>query len=249
MKRVAERLMGQAFYCQLGVVVIGKAPPLPPEEQERRANMMPRERASAERADRGQLEEQLRAHLLRLEVTYRQFTLASANSLYLNRVLRLDEESKQARVLTWAAQAFPYRNAVLRFFHADAWGRDVWNGLELSGAFHLPQEMAEVPLVKRIAVKHLLASPEIANRIKYTKATLPPALIGYSQHRGHRVPAYLPYATLFSHKFLVARSRYGKSTLIQLLLWAAMQDVRDGSLHPRIFASTPTATSARRCSR
>jgi len=239
MKLVAEKLMRQAFYCQLRVVVIGKAPPLPPEVQRQRASMTPKERTRAERADCGQLEEQLRTHLLRLEVTYRQLTLASANSLYLKRVRYLDAEHKQAALLTSAAQAFPYRNAVLRFFHAGAWGCDVWNGLELSGAFHLPQEMAEVPLVKRIAVKHLLASPEIANRIKYTQSTLPPALIGYSQHRGHRVPVYLPYATLFAHKFLVARSRYGKSTLIQLLIWAAMQEVRDGSLQPGIFCIDP----------
>jgi hypothetical protein len=232
MKLVAEKLMRQAFYCQLRVVVIGKAP-------RARAGMPPKERASTEQADRVQLEEQLRAHLLRLEVAYRQLTLASANSLYLKRVRCLDAESKQAITLTSAAHAFPYRHALLRLLHGGAWGRDVWNGLELSGAFHLPQEMAEVPLVKRIAVKHLLASPEIANRIKYTRGPLPPALIGYSQHRGYRVPVYLPYATLFSHKFLVARSRYGKSTLMQLLLWTAMQEVRDGSLQPGIFCIDP----------
>ena len=225
MKLVAEKLMRQAFYCQLRVVVIGKTPPLSSEVQRQRANMAPKE--------------QLRAHLLRLEVAYRQLTLASANSLSLKRVRCLDTESKQALSLTSAAHVFPYRHAALRFFRGGAWGRDVWNGLELSGAFHLPQEMAEVPLVKRLAVKHLLASPEIANRITYTQATLPPALIGYSQHRGHRVPVYLPYATLFSHKFLVARSRYGKSTLMQLLLWAAMQEVRDGSPQPGIFCIDP----------
>jgi hypothetical protein len=239
MKLVAEKLMRQAFYCQLRVVVIGKMPPLSSEVQRQRANMTPKEQARAERADRWQLEEQLRAHLLRLEVAYRQLTLASANSLYLKRMRGLDTESKQALSLTSAAHAFPYRQAALHFFRGGAWGRDVWNGLELSGAFHLPQEMAEVPLVKRIAVKHLLASPEIANRIKYTKGPLPPALIGYSQHRGYRVPVYLPYATLFSHKFLVARSRYGKSTLMQLLLWAAMQEVRDGSPQPGIFCIDP----------
>ncbi len=239
MKLVAEKLMRQAFYCQLRLVVIGKAPPLAPEEQKRRAGMPPKERVSAERADRAQVEEQLRAHLLRMEVAYRQLTLASANSLYLKRVRCLDAESHLAASLTSAAQAFPYHQALLRMLHGAAWGRDVWNGLELSGAFHLPQEMAEVPLVKRLAVKHLLASPEIANRIKYAQATLPPALIGYSQHRGHRVPVYLPYATLFSHKFLVARSRYGKSTLMQLLLWAAMQEVRDGSPQPGIFCIDP----------
>src|SRR2546425_6307356 len=239
MKLVAEKLMRQAFYCQLRVVVIGKAPPLSREVQRQRASMTFKERAKAERADRWQLEEQLRAHLLRLEVAYRQLTLASANSLYLKRVRCLDAESNQAATLTSAAHAFPYRHAALRFLHGGAWGRDVWNGLELSGAFHLPQEMAEVPLVKRLAVKHLLASPELANRIKYAQATLPPALIGYSQHRGHRVPVYLPYVTLFSHMFLVARSRYGKSTLMQLLLWTAMQEVRDGSPQPGIFCIDP----------
>ncbi len=239
MKLVAEKLMRQAFYCQLRVVVIGKAPPLSSEVQRQRGSMTPKERARAERAGRSQLEEQLRAHLVRLEVAYRQLTLASANSLYLKRVRYLDAESTLAATLTSAAHAFPYRHVALRFFRSGAWGRDVWNGLELSGAFHLPQEMAEVPLVKRIAVKHLLASPEIANRIKYTRGSLPPALIGYSQHRGHRVPVYLPYSTLFSHKFLVARSRYGKSTLMQLLLWAAMQEVRDGSMQPGIFCIDP----------
>jgi hypothetical protein len=239
MKLVAEKLIRQAFYCQLRVVGIGKAPPLPPEVQRWRASITPKERIRAERADRGQLEEQLRVHLLRLEVAYRQLTLASANSLYLKRMRSLDAESNQAVSLTSAAQAFPYRHALLRLFHSGAWGCDVWNGLELSGAFHLPQEMAEVPLVKRIAVKHLLASPEIANRIKHAQAPLPPALIGYSQHRGHRVPVYLPYTTLFSHKFLVARSRYGKSTLMQLLIWAALQEVRDGSLSPGIFCIDP----------
>ena len=74
MKLVAEKLMRQAFYCQLRVVVIGKAPPLSHEEQKRQASMTPKERARAERADRGQLEEQLRAHLLRMEVAYRQLT-------------------------------------------------------------------------------------------------------------------------------------------------------------------------------
>jgi hypothetical protein len=239
MKLVSEKLMRQAFYCQLRVVVIENVLQLVPEEQKRRARMTPKERSRAEQADRGQLEGQLRAHLLRLEVAYRQLTLASANSLYLKRMRYLSAESKQATSLTRAEYAFPYRHAVHRLLHRGSWGLDVWNALELSGAFHLPQEMAEVPLVKRLAVKHLLASPEIANRIKYMRAMLPPALIGYSQHRGFRVPVYLPYSTLFSHTFLAARSRYGKSTLMQLLLWAAMQEVRDGSPQPGIFCIDP----------
>src|SRR5207247_9015139 len=134
--------MRQAFYCQLRVVVIGKAPPLSSEVQRQRANMTPKEQARAERADRWQVKEQLRAHLLRLEVAYRQLTLASANSLSLKRVRCLDAESHLAATLTSGAHAFPYRHTALRLLHGGAWGRDVWNGLELCGAFHLPQEMA-----------------------------------------------------------------------------------------------------------
>jgi len=239
MKLVAEKLVRQAFYCQLRVVVVGTFPSLSKEERERRDKLDDRERVKRERREQRELEEKLRAHLTRLEVAYRQFSLASANSLYLKRVRSLFPEDKEAARLPSTALAFPYHHRLRRFFHAGAWGRDVWNGLELSGAYHLPQEMAEVPLVKRIAIKHMLASPEIANRIKYAQAPLPPALIGYSEHRGHRVPVYLPFRTLFSHKFLVARSRYGKSTLMQLLIWAAMQRVRDGSLQPGIFCIDP----------
>ena len=98
-------------------------------------------------------------------------------------------------------------------------------GLNSPGAFHLPQALTDLPLVQRLSVKHLLASPEMARQIEQAAAPIPPALIGYSKHRGYAVPVYLPYETLFSHKFLIARSRYGKSTLIQLLAQAAMQPV------------------------
>src|SRR5262249_38270856 len=148
-------------------------------------------------------------------------------------------EQKHAAQLSSAAAAFPYHPLLLRLLHGGALSPDIWNGLELSGAFHLPQAGTDLPLVRRLSVKHLLASPEIALQIEQQSTPLPPALIGYSRHRGYSIPVYLPYPTLFSHKFLIARSRYGKSTLIQLLAQAAMQPVRDGTLQPGIFVIDP----------
>ena len=213
MKLVGEKLSRASFYTHLRVIVIGQ--------------------------QNTSTEQQLRAHLMRMEVAYRQFSLASANGLALKRIHTLTPEQKQARQLPSAEHAFPYHHPLRRWLHSGAPTSDVWNGLELSGAFHLPQATTDLPLVRRISVKHLLASPEIARQIEQAKAPLPPALVGYSQHRGYKIPVYMPFSTLFSHKFLVARSRYGKSTLIQLLVHAAMHPVQDRTLQPGIFVIDP----------
>ncbi len=213
MKLVSEKLSRAAFYTSLRVMVIGQ------------------------QATSG--EQQLRTHLNRLEVAYRQFTLASANSLYLKRIRRLSPDQKRAMVLPRPEYAFSYRQPFFRLLHGGAWSTDIWNSLELSGAFHLPQALTDVPLVRRLSVKHLLASPEIARQIEQAPSPFPPALIGYSRQRGYSVPVYVPYPTLFSHTLLVARSRYGKSTLIQLLARAALQEVTDSSLQPGMFIIDP----------
>ncbi|MGH2510345.1 MAG: type IV secretion system DNA-binding domain-containing protein, partial [Ktedonobacteraceae bacterium] len=148
-------------------------------------------------------------------------------------------ENKSASKLYNPSSAFPYWHPFLRFLHRGP-GKEVWNGLELSGAFHLPQELADFPLVKRIAVKHLLFPPEIAAQIEQAQTPLPPALIGYSSQRGYRVPVLIPYHTLMSHKFLVARSRYGKSSLMQLILSAVLQDCTDPDVpQPGVFIIDP----------
>jgi hypothetical protein len=212
MKLVAEKLVRAAFYTQLRVIVIG------------------REATSTE--------QQLRTHLSRMEVAYRQFTLASANSLYVKHIRHLDAQDQKAEQLVIPAQAFPYAHPLLHLLHG-APGKDIWNGLELSGAFHLPQEMTDLPLVRRLSVKHLLFSPEIAYQVEQAETPLPPVLIGHSTQRSHRVRVLLPFLTLFSHKFLIGRSRSGKSVLIQLLAQGAMQPIRDGSLQPGIFCIDP----------
>lgn len=217
MKLVAEKMARASFYSQLRVIVIGQE-----------------SRSSAE---------QLTTHLQAMEVVYRQFTLASSNSLFLKRIRHVCANDRAAKHLTSAQQAFPYAHSVLRFFHGGAYSWQVFNALELSGMFHLPQETTDLPLVRRISRKGLLASPEIARQIKHLPAPLPPALIGYSKHRRYRVPVYLPFDVLFSHKFFAGMSRSGKSVLIQLLAGAAMQPVRHEARatipQPGVFVADP----------
>ncbi len=214
MELVAEKLARQAFYTQLRVIAIGPA------------------HTSSEVA--------LAQHVRRLETAYRQYTLASANSWRLARMFTVKADSQQAARLCHPQHAFTWRGWLPRLLHLGALSPDVLNALELGGLFHLVQEMADLPLIRRISVKHLLASPEIMHEIEQAPTPQPPALLGHSRHRGHAVPVYLPFAALFSHMFLAARSRYGKSTLMQLLLWAVMQPVRDSSIpQPGVFVLDP----------
>ena len=238
MKLVSEKLVRQAFYCQLRVIVRGSVPPLAEKEQQRRASLSAEELARAEREDRKRVEEQLRSHLSHMEVAYRQFSLASANSLSLKRCRLVCAEDEQTRRLQSLARAFPYHHWLPRLLYGGP-TRCVLNGLELSGLFHLPQAFTDLPLVKRTSVKRLLFSPELSRRIAQMAGSLKPVLIGHSKHRGHAVEVALPFSTLFGNKFLIGRSRSGKSVLIQLLARGAMQPVRDGSLQPGFFAIDP----------
>ncbi len=217
MKLVAEKMARAGFYTQLRVIVIGKS-------------------ASPS-------QEQLQAPLSAMEVAYRQFTLASSNSLYRKRTRYLSADDPQAKRLVSALSAFPYAPWFLRLVHGGAYSWQVLNALEIAGMFHLPQESADMPLVRRASLKGLLASPEIARQMKAAPAPLPPALMGYSQHRRYRVPVYLPFEALFSHKFFAGMSRSGKSVLIQLLAQAAMQPLDPGfratTLQPGVFIVDP----------
>jgi len=217
MKVVAEKMARAGFYSQLRVMVVGQ--------------------------ERTSTKPELSAHLSTMEVVYRQFTLASSNSLYLKRIRYLRADDLQTRQLTSVLHAFPYAPLLLRLVHGGAYSWQVLNSLELSGMFHLPQESTDVPLVRRTSHKGLLASPEIAHQIKLRPAPLPPALIGYSRHRRHCVPVYLPFEVLFSHMFFAGMSRSGKSVLMQLLTRAAMQPLQSASHtttpQPGVFVADP----------
>jgi hypothetical protein len=212
MKLVSDKLMRSAFYLQLRVVVIG------------------REVTSSI--------DQLQEHLKGMEIAYRQFSLASANSLVLQSVFSIDAFTKQAKTLCRPEHAFSRSRSFLRHLHP-GWSRDICNSLELSGLFHLPQQYTDLPLVRRISVKHLLFSPEVADAISRSQDPLPPVNIGTSSHRSYAVKVLLPHLTQLAHKFLVGRSRYGKSVLLQLLAAGVLQPVRDGSLQPGLFVIDP----------
>lgn len=213
MKLVADKLVRSSFYMQLRIIVIGS---------ETRSTV-----------------DTLRVHLTGMEVAYRQFSQASANSLYLRRTKWLDARHKKAaKRLYLPSHAFAYHHSLWRVLH-HGWSKSICNSLELAGMFHLPQQFTDLPLVKRISVKHLLFSPEVAHAIEAGKDVLPPVSIGYSKHRSFAVKVLLPFLTQFSHKFLVGRSRYGKSVLIQLLMAGVMRPVHDHSPQPGIFVIDP----------
>lgn len=214
-KLVAEKLMRSAFYVQLRVIAIGK------------------QATSSHEA--------LRRHLTSLETAYRQFALASANSFRLAKVTMIAAGDEQVAQLSEAAHAFArHRHRVLRvLIFWRGWSDSLCNSLELSGLFHLPQQYTDLPLVKRLAVKRLLFSPEVADAVVSRAAPQPPVVIGISSHRGHSVTVALPYQSVFAHKFLLGRSRYGKSVLVQLLVEGATQLTRDGSPQPGIFVIDP----------
>ena len=160
-----------------------------------------------------------------MELAYRQFNLASANGFLLKKSYSLTSLDRDARLLPDPSSAFSYTNPLLRILHG-GWSKDLLNAREASGMYHLPQEAADLPLVQRLPTKQFLASPQLARRIESEPTATPPVLIGYSEQRGHKVPFYYHETALYSHKFFIARSRYGKSTLMQLLIEGAMQIIR-----------------------
>ena len=211
-KLASEKLMRTAFYSQVRVMVIG---------------------------DRRSTEKRLRLHLKRIELAYRQYDLAGGNGLILKQVRYVAKNTASARHLCRPEYSLPYHNAFSRLVHG-GWSSDILNAREVSGMWHLVQGQAEVPLVERHATKKILASPELFQRVRRGAFAFPPVLAGFSQHRGYSVPIYLPEETLFSHKFLIAKSGYGKSTLMQLLLRGAMQPVRNPKgLQPGVVAIDP----------
>jgi hypothetical protein len=212
-KLVAEKMARAGFYCQVRLIAIGPVTTTPLSR--------------------------LREHLTRMEIAYQQFTLDSANGLRLSRIRHLRAGERAAQTLVQPLSAFSFAPAWRRLLHGGALSKQILNALELAGLFHLPPEEMDLPLVRRSARKALLFEPLIARQILEARAPLPPALLGYSRHRRRVVPALLPYAVLFGHKFLVGMSRSGKSVAMQLLTAAAMQPVRDHTPQPGVFVIDP----------
>lgn len=207
-----------------------------------RRHLAVRTKAREQRHQEAIAEQQQRytEHLTALEVAYRQYTMASANGFALNRIRPVRASDSAAAKLPTLSEAFTSTHWFLRLLHAGAFSKWVLNSLELAGLFHLPQEIADIPLVRRRSGRRLLASPEIAHQIQHTPAPQSPALVGYSRHRRYSIPVLLPFDALFSNKAIFGMSRTGKTVLMQLLTWAAMQKVRDRRTpQPGVFCIDP----------
>jgi len=138
----------------------------------------------------------LQAQLNRVATTYRRFNLAAANG-FVARPARPDP-------------------ARLRIAAPIGWRRHlpILTTLELAGMWHLPHAAADVVLLERTTARCWLPLPTlVADGCR----------IGVSGRQGRTVPVALPRDVLGRHMLLVAKTRRGKSTLMQRLALFAMQ--------------------------
>jgi hypothetical protein len=123
----------------------------------------------------------------RLAASYRQFNLAAGNGLEPRRLRKDDLDLRQLRPL------------------APARLRPVLNTRELAGLWHLPQALADVPLLERTGARRRLPRPfSVTHGCR----------VGVSAHQGRSVPVSLPDELLRRHLLLVAKTRRGKSSLL-----------------------------------
>ena len=229
MKLVAEKMSKAAFSAHLRVIVISAAsavPGLPDAASRPHASAM----------------HEMHAVLTALATAYKQYTLASANGLFLRRFHLLSAHEQAAMQLVDPSHAFGTGLWfwLWRMLHGGAWSQGILNALELAALFHLPQETADVPLIQRASGKRLLATPALMRQISQTPDWLPPAYLGTSEHRRMRVPVFVPASALFVHTLLTGMSRSGKTQTMLLQVWAAMQTVRDQRVpQPGVFVMDP----------
>ena len=156
------------------------------------------------------------ARLERLVAAYRQYNLAAGNGLVAR---RLDLRGRDLRSLA----LFPPARAV-----------PVLNTRELAGLWHLPQALADVPLVERTAARRRLPLPCTVAR---------GCPIGTSSHQGRVVPVALPDELLRRHLLLVAKTRRGKSSLLLRLARHVMETT--GADRPALVLVDPHRDLAR----
>jgi hypothetical protein len=138
----------------------------------------------------------VRDQLERLSTVYRRFNLAAANGFVARRAG--PRPASIASSATWGARR---RLGVL-------------TTLELAGLWHLPHAAADVALLERTTARRWLPLPA---------AVAEGCSIGVAGHQGRRVSVALPTDALRRHLLLVAKTRRGKSSLMQRLAHYCMQ--------------------------
>jgi Helicase HerA, central domain len=137
----------------------------------------------------------VREQVDRLAAVYRRFNLAAANGFVPHRV-KSDRMS--------ASPPAPWNLRCMA----------VLTTLELAGIWHLPHAMADVALLERTSARRWLPLPA---------AVSDGCTIGAAEHQGYSVPVALPGDVLRRHLLLVAKTRRGKSTLMQRLACHSME--------------------------
>jgi len=148
----------------------------------------------------------------RLAKAYRQFSLAAGNGLEPRRLRKDDLDLSQLRPL------------------APARSRPVLNTRELAGLWHLPQALADVPLLERTGARRHLPRPfSVTHGCR----------VGVSAHQGRSVPVSLPAELLRRHLLLVAKTRRGKSSLLLRIAAYLMESMAPDGRAPMLLLVDP----------
>ncbi|MFN8507586.1 MAG: type IV secretory system conjugative DNA transfer family protein, partial [Dehalococcoidia bacterium] len=95
-------------------------------------------------------------------------------------------------------------------------GASVLNAAELAALWHLPDLTSGLPAAMKPGGRRFLPADNATGR---------GSRVGVSRHHGQAVPVHLPKAALFRNHLVVAKTRRGKSTLLQHIARHLMQQV------------------------
>ncbi|MCC6387462.1 MAG: TraM recognition domain-containing protein [Dehalococcoidia bacterium] len=94
--------------------------------------------------------------------------------------------------------------------------RAILNAAELAALWHLPDGSSGLPIAARPGGRRFLPADD---------ATTRGGRVGTSRHHGQSVPVHLPQGALYRNHLVVAKTRRGKSTLLQHIASHLMQEI------------------------
>ncbi|MCZ2109415.1 MAG: type IV secretory system conjugative DNA transfer family protein [Dehalococcoidia bacterium] len=105
--------------------------------------------------------------------------------------------------------------------HRGGWLRrpTILNAAELSALWHLPDPSAGLPMATKPGGRRFLPADD---------ATARGGRVGVSRHHGQSVPVHFPQGALYRNHLIVAKTRRGKSTLLQHVAAHLMRQVASG---------------------
>ena len=95
-------------------------------------------------------------------------------------------------------------------------GAPVLNAAELAALWHLPDLNSGLPAATKPGGRRFLPADNATGR---------GSRVGVSRHHGRNVPVHLPHGALYRNHLVVAKTRRGKSTLLQHIARHLMQEI------------------------